>query len=373
MIERLLTLQKIAEEWTKDLETEIDRMVRGETWTLEESKEKVFDLGHYSKSYMENLEIYWGRIYEMWSKKKPLTSVGKSEILSWVSELKSRGIRNSTIRHHVYALSKAFDVAVGYGVLDSNPVSQIDMKRLLPDDTQTRDRRLSEEEFQRIYQHALFPHTKIYLLLAWATGARHSEIVSLEIEDLDIENGRVHFRNDPEKDKWTKNRRDRTIAVDPDVLKAVREMAPVKNGWLFRHPRTGRRMRDVADSVRKSAERAGLNGVTTHVIRHSVGSLLHSRGVSLTAIRDHLGHSDFRMTSRYSHSSDADMESAAQNLARTLKATESRQNATPNATPSARTVEDLIMSEEFVSLMNRLCYVVERETGFEPATLSLGS
>lgn len=91
-----------------------------------------------------------------------------------------------------------------------------------------------------------------------------------------------------------------------------------RSTWVFSHA-DGRRMEDLKNSVKRTSERAGLEGVTSHVIRHSVGSLL-AEGLDLVVVRDHLGHSDLRITSRYLHGSDDQRKRAAERLGQTVEA-----------------------------------------------------
>jgi integrase len=68
----------------------------------------------------------------------------------------------------------------------------------------------------------------------------------------------------------------------------------------------------VTKAVRRIAKRAGLSGVSLHILRHSHGSQLLSTSVPLPAVSKRLGHSNIYVTATvYAHARGADESTAA--------------------------------------------------------------
>lgn len=367
--------RKVAEDWSREIKDLRRRSAIGTAWTVSDARREVLATADYSPRNRKNVDLYWDRIEGFFGSETPLAAIGKREILDWVSSLRGiegrggRKVKNSTLRHYYFTLSKAFALALESDALDSNPFDRINVAKVLPDDTGSRTRRISEEEFLALLDQAVEDWTRTFLVLAWSTGARMSEITGLDWADIDLERRVVSFRHNPERGKRTKNKKDREATIGPEAAEYLRERSR-SSGWVIARG-DGSRVADVSRGVERSAERAGLSGVSTHILRHSVGSHLIASGTSPVTVRDLLGHSDLRVTSRYSHSSDREREEAAQNLDATLKSRVSRDQWYKKTYTREEIREVFSDRPDDLSLIERAFSVLERETGLEPATLSL--
>ncbi|NUN97113.1 MAG: site-specific integrase [Candidatus Omnitrophica bacterium] len=361
-----VTTRALAEKWCKVWTEQVKRQSgQASTWTLAQAKEMMLQARDYSPGHRANFDTYWKAIFTHFPATTPIHALTKGKVEQWLTVLRALPLKNSTRRHYFHALSRALEVAVAHEVIERNPCRSIKLADRLPDDTGRRTRRLTEEEFGRLYQSALHAHVRRFLLLAWATGARHREITGLEWRDLEPEASTVTFRHDPAKGKRIKNRKDRTVAIPSALMEAILREKRDGSVWVFEHA-DGRRMLDLKIGIRLTAKRAGLPGVSAHTIRHTVGSIL-TQTAGMTAARDHLGHSDFRMTSHYSHSGEDERRAIVEALGKVFEGQDAHTKTHTGEGISAI----LAGSEEVVSLLRRLVSVVERETGLEPATLSL--
>jgi integrase/recombinase XerC len=139
------------------------------------------------------------------------------------------------------------------------------------------------------------------LELVYATGIRCSELVGLDVDDVDVHARMVRVLG--------KGRKERIVPYGAPAQHALDRYLPVRaqhrpqSQALFIN-KNGRRLTDryfrkiVAARVRQVALRAR---VSPHTLRHSFATHLLERGADLRAIQELLGHSSLSTTQRYTH------------------------------------------------------------------------
>ncbi len=139
--------------------------------------------------------------------------------------------------------------------------------------------------------------------MAYSSGLRVSEICSLELQDIDLENGFVRVRSG-------KGRKDRVVplgglavdAIDVYATAARPRLVKPHTGSAFFLSNRGKAIsrKTVWLCIRNWARRAGLPfPVKPHDLRHSFATHLLEGGADLRAIQEMLGHSDISTTQIY--------------------------------------------------------------------------
>jgi integrase/recombinase XerD len=142
------------------------------------------------------------------------------------------------------------------------------------------------------------------LELAYATGARVSELVGVKLQDLLYEEGLVRL--------FGKGAKERIVPIGRRALGAValyaREVRPSLDrgkgrGVLFLNARGTPLSRVGAwGIIKQAARRAGLaKRVTPHTLRHTFATHLLEGGADLRAVQEMLGHADLATTQLYTH------------------------------------------------------------------------
>ena len=142
---------------------------------------------------------------------------------------------------------------------------------------------------------------KAMLEFAYATGMRVTEIISLNIEDVNIDEGTVVCKTE------TKNR---TIPLGSLSLKALKEYIEQARPVLVRNEEekalfvniNGRRLtrQGFWKIIKYYKEQAHITKeITPHVLRHSFATHLLQNGADLKSIQTMLGHSDISSTQVY--------------------------------------------------------------------------
>ena len=142
------------------------------------------------------------------------------------------------------------------------------------------------------------PKHQLAVLLLYATGARVSELIALDIGDLDLEERVVRVRSG-------KGRKDRLTLLSPTLIPAIQvqigERARLEP--LFDSAWGGRlSVRSVQHVVRRACVNAGLHKrITPHSLRHAFATHLLEAGTDLRVIQSLLGHARIETTTRYTH------------------------------------------------------------------------
>src|SRR5712692_4506100 len=136
---------------------------------------------------------------------------------------------------------------------------------------------------------------------------RQGEIFKLKWFDVDFTRGSIHVRR-------TKTGKDRFIPMN-SRLKALLEGLNRANEYVFPSPKTGVALVDVKRQFDKARNAAGLSDFRFHDLRHTAATRMADHGTSAFTIAAILGHSDIRMTSRYTHATDRARRAAVESLA----------------------------------------------------------
>jgi integrase/recombinase XerD len=141
------------------------------------------------------------------------------------------------------------------------------------------------------------------LEVLYGTGARISEAVGLDLDDLDPGEGTVLLRGKGGKERIVPVGSFAREAVEAYAVRARPELAGVGRGTaaLFLNARGGRLSRQSAWTVlTKAAERAGVTAeVSPHTLRHSFATHLLDGGADVRVVQELLGHASVTTTQVY--------------------------------------------------------------------------
>ena len=165
---------------------------------------------------------------------------------------------------------------------------------------------LSREEIGKMLHQTNNLKHKCILAIIYSCGLRRSELLSMQIADIDSTRMLVKIRSG-------KGRKDRYVQLALSSLELLRmyysEYQP--RVWLFEgKPGSPYSAESVVNVVKKAASRAGIKKrVTPHVLRHSFATHHLEQGTDLRYIQEFLGHKSSKTTERYTHVSKTNFSS----------------------------------------------------------------
>jgi integrase/recombinase XerC len=228
-------------------------------------------------------------------------------VRSYLAHLSRRKLSRASVARHLSALRTFFKYLVREGIVEANPARTVatpKREKHLPAVMQTSDVALLLE--QPDTSTTLGLRDAAWLELLYASGLRISELVGIDIDDLELRARlvKVHGKGSKERIVPFGSKAETALraylAMRGELVKDVDEQAVFVN---YKGKRiTTRSVRRLFDGyLRKAALRAG---ISPHTMRHSFATHLLNAGADLRGIQELLGHTSLSTTQKYTHLND---------------------------------------------------------------------
>lgn len=249
------------------------------------------------KAYLENRH----QLGESWKE------VTHHMIREWVIALLEEGVSPRSINRKLSSIKSFFKYLLRQEVVDSNPASLVtapkQKKKLL--------RVASEDQVTQLISDDLFPDDywggteKAIIYTFYHTGMRLSELINLQLTDVDFGKGSIRVVG--------KRNKERNLPLTPRLAEVLESYiatrsavwGAVEEPFLFLTAR-GRKLypRLVYDSINNYLGLVSdLEKTSPHVLRHTFATHMLNRGADLNSIKELLGHSNLAATQVYTHNS----------------------------------------------------------------------
>ena len=228
--------------------------------------------------------------------------VEKKDIKNYLNYLKELNKKPSTISRHLASIRLFYQYLLKNGKITEDPTEGIHAPKIDKKAPQV----LTSEEVTLLLEQPKDVdlkgiRDKAMLEFAYATGMRVTEIISLNISDVDLKEGLVHCKT---------RTKTRTIPLGKISLNALREYVEKVRDILIKDENekalfvniNGKRLtrQGVWKIIKFYKEQAHITkDITPHVLRHSFATHLLQNGADLKSIQTMLGHSDISSTQVY--------------------------------------------------------------------------
>lgn len=233
-----------------------------------------------------------------------LRRVKKDTINEYMLYLSGAGKSPATITRCTASLKSFYAYMLGRGAVKTNPaknVAALKVERKCPEILTSKEVELFLEQPKCVDEKGYRDHAMLELL--YATGIRVSELIGLDVGDVNLAGGFIRCRS---------KTRERIIPLYRTAIKALRDyitdirpriISGPDEQALFVNMNGGRMSRQGFWKIIKHyQEKAGIEkDITPHTLRHSFAVHLLENGADLRSIQEMLGHADISSTQIYTH------------------------------------------------------------------------
>ncbi len=215
-------------------------------------------------------------------------------------ELLKNGLANQSVVHYLKCLRHVLNLAVKKGKLSRNPFAEVEMPKL----SKGRLRFLNVSEEADLLK-AIGPRYAPWVRFAILTGLRQGEQFPLKWTDVDLEQG---FLTLPD----TKAGEVQYVHLNEEAKGILKALTSWKDSrWVFPSQNRGSAMNPLNFYHRAfvpAVEKAELEDVTWHTLRHTFASRLAMSGATEQDIASCLRHSTTALVKRYAHLSQTHLK-----------------------------------------------------------------
>ena len=239
-------------------------------------------------------------------------SITRSDILEYLYYLKSARNNSTNTRYGVLeSLKSLFKYLKNEKIIDENITESIE----LPNLEKSLPKYLTESESKNLldcidgddYERDL-----CIIVVFLSCGLRLAELVNIDIPDIKGDILKI----------FGKGKKEREVILTPVCASTIRQYLRVRGNCertivsknaLFISRKTGRRLseRRVQQIVSNALKKAGLDGYSTHKLRHTMATLQYQNGVDIRTIQEELGHENLSTTQVYTHVGNNQIKEAA--------------------------------------------------------------
>jgi integrase/recombinase XerC/integrase/recombinase XerD len=287
ILQRLSALELPAKE-------HLERYIRHK-WRLNHKPSTLRNSFNSSRLFLE----FYGK-----SGKREIEKVERTDLEGFVEHEQDRGLRISSVRTRL-----AYLIAFLHFLMEQDVISASVLKRgirlKLPE---TLPRAIHPADVRKLISVIGNVRDRALILLLLRTGIRIGEALGLRLNDLDVQDRKVHLF------QGEKNSMGRVVYLSGDALFALKRWLRERDKgkeFLFYGQSGGHLCYSTGRNLFiKYLHKAGLDqkGYTIHRLRHTCASELLNAGMRLECVQQLLGHQDIEVTRRYARLTDATRE-----------------------------------------------------------------
>ncbi|WP_353892339.1 site-specific tyrosine recombinase XerD [Proteinivorax hydrogeniformans] len=231
--------------------------------------------------------------------------ITRQQIISYLLELQTLGLASSTVSRNLASIRSFFSYLNFENLLQKDPASDLDSPKI--------DKKLpkviSTEEVESLLNQPDLKEKsgirdRAMLELLYATGLRVSEMISLDINDVNLDLGFLRC--------FGKGSKERIVPLGKLAIEYLSTYINTARGKMIKNINQealfvnfhGNRLtrQGFWKILKKYAKKGNIHAdITPHTLRHSFATHLLENGADLRSVQEMLGHADISTTQVYTH------------------------------------------------------------------------
>jgi len=252
------------------------------------------------QSYRRDIEQYFEYLQEI--NLQNISNSNKTTVIAYLLYLQKKGRATSTISRNLASIRSFYQYISKNKLIDHDPTAELESPKVEKKLPQI----LSPEEVELLLEQPQCVDLKGYrdkamLELLYATGIRVSELIQLDLQDVNLDMAYI---------RCNKGTRERMIPIGTMAINALKEYLSKSRPLLVQNDEEKALFVNINGSrltrqgfwkiIKQYKNKAKINkDITPHTLRHSFAAHLLENGADLRSIQEMLGHSDISSTQIY--------------------------------------------------------------------------
>ena len=287
------------------------------------------------RSYKRDEELYRLRLKGKFGHLR-LNQITRQQVQLFHTQLLSEGLAAGSCDAHLRVFRHALNLAVEWNLIEKNPIAGI---KLFNHDNKV-EHYMNDTELQQLLSVLHTDDNRTICRVAmWllSTGARLNEALQATWSQIDQQNRVWRIPASTSKSGHI-----RSIPLNDSALDVLQKLdTKDKFDYLFVNLETEKPYTTIHKVWRRLRKKAGLPHLRIHDLRHQYASFLVNSGRTLYEVQQILGHSDPKVTMRYSHLSSKALQDAANSASVIIKGA-MRNNDATKAVPASDVPEEKV-------------------------------
>ena len=228
-----------------------------------------------------------------------LDKVNFQIIRTWIVSLLENGISPRSVKRKISTLKSYFRFLIRDSIIKENPMSRI----IAPKSTTKLPVFMPQNEIENLLNKLQFEdnflgkRNKLIIELFYVTGIRLSELINIQVKDIDFINESIKI--------FGKRNKERIIPLSKNMAHAIQEFISSHNlqHFLFTNNDAKKLYTKLVYRVvnKYIGEISSISKKSPHILRHTFATHMLNNGADINAIKDLLGHANLSATQVYTH------------------------------------------------------------------------
>lgn len=235
---------------------------------------------------------------------KDFSEVTEEILAEYIEGLTNEGFKSATVSRNIASIKALFHYLANEDMIASDPSTKLKSPKIEKKAPEI----LTMNEVVSLLEQPSGDspkeiRDKAMLELLYATGIRVSELISLELSDVDVQMGFINC-HDGSKSRTIPFGKEAKIALSRYLSGGRPAIVDDKNSQLLFANCSGQKMsrQGFWKLIKHYAKKAGIDvDITPHTLRHSFAAHLVENGADLRSVQEMLGHSDISTTQIYAN------------------------------------------------------------------------
>ena len=225
--------------------------------------------------------------------------ISRSNINSYIRDLRHAGFAPSSVTRRIASLRGWFKWMIANELITHDPTVSLEQPKL----SRHLPKVLTMNEINQLFLNDLSKFDRAVVELLYAAGLRVSELVNLELQNINLTHGYIRCIGKGSKERLVPIGEQAKVAITSYLKdrEYIVQKHNIESKYLFINENGKRVNRQEIYVLVRNLGKYVNKHITPHTVRHSFATHMLENGADLRVVQELLGHSDVSTTQLYTH------------------------------------------------------------------------